>query len=318
MNFPGFYGNEQLKQNLSAAIDRGQASHFYLISGPAGSGKRTLARLLFQALMCRSEGSKPCGTCSQCRKVLNGTHPDIYTVTDAEHQVIAVDAARNARTDLFIRPNEGARKIYYVPTNQEMNAASQNALLKVLEEPPAYGVFVILSENPDQLLPTVRSRCVELKMRPLEKSLLQARLQEEFPDKTPQELDAAIRRGGGWLGKTRELLSESGGWLPQSRSFAVAYGKQDRLALLELLVSMEKLKRDQLIPILKQWQELLTAALLCREGLPSPDSVSNTLAESRTALALNQGIQTLSRAVVLLQGNVSPGAICGNLVWQLS
>lgn len=82
MEFPGFWGNEQLKANLSAAVDRRRTAHFYLISGPRGSGKRTLARLLAAALLCRDAHSRPCGRCSQCRKVLNGSHPDLITVDD--------------------------------------------------------------------------------------------------------------------------------------------------------------------------------------------------------------------------------------------
>ena len=318
MEFPGFYGNEQLKQNLSAAVDRGQASHFYLISGPAGSGKKTLSRLLCAALLCRASGSKPCGTCSQCRKVLGDSHPDLITVDDTEHKNVSVAIIRQARADLFVQPNEGTKKIYFVPRGQDLGIPSQNALLKVLEEPPAYGVFLILTENPERLLPTVRSRCVELKLQPLERNLLLTLLRKEFPTATPESLEGAVRRSGGWLGRARELLSGGETWLPQVRSFADAYGRQDRLALLELLVSMEKLKRDQVIPILEQWQELLSAALLCREGLPSADPVSNALAGSRTARALHHGIETLTRAISLLQGNIAPGAVCGNLVWQLS
>ena len=105
MEFPGFYGNEQLKANLSVAIDRGQSGHFYLISGPAGSGKKTLAGILMAALLCSSPGYRPCGTCNPCRKVLSGNHPDLITVDDDEHKTIPVALIRQARSDLFIRPN---------------------------------------------------------------------------------------------------------------------------------------------------------------------------------------------------------------------
>lgn len=120
MEFPGFWGNEQLKANLSAAVDRRRTAHFYLISGPCGSGKRTLARLLAAALLCRDAHSRPCGRCSQCRKVLNGSHPDLITVDDPDKKTVPVETVRRAREDLFIRPNEADRKIYYVPRAQDL------------------------------------------------------------------------------------------------------------------------------------------------------------------------------------------------------
>ena len=94
MGFDSLLGNRQLKENLSAAIGKGRISHFYLISGPAGSGKKTLARLLSAAIHCKSS-QKPCLTCPACRKVLADTHPDMITVTDPEHKAVAVKIVRS-------------------------------------------------------------------------------------------------------------------------------------------------------------------------------------------------------------------------------
>lgn len=141
MEFPGFLGNDQLKASLSAAVDRQRAAHFYLLSGPSGAGKRTLARLLAAALLCRDPHRRPCGRCGPCRKVLAGTHPDFITVDDPDRKTVSVETVRRAREDLFIRPNEGDRKIYYVPRAQDLGLPGQNALLKVLEEPPPMACF---------------------------------------------------------------------------------------------------------------------------------------------------------------------------------
>ena len=156
MGFEGLLGNEQLKNNLRASVNRGRASHFYLISGPKGSGKHTLAQLLAAARVCRGS-DKPCLSCSACRKVLGNSHPDVITVVDPDHKTVAVKLVRQYREDIFIKPNEADKKVYIFP--QELGIEGQNALLKVLEEPPSYGVFMILSENPEALLPTIRSRC---------------------------------------------------------------------------------------------------------------------------------------------------------------
>jgi len=317
MEFPGFLGNEQLKTNLSAAVDRQRAAHFYLLSGPAGAGKRTLARLLAAALLCRSGGKKPCGVCSQCRKALAWAHPDLIVVDDPEKKTVPVELVRQAREDLFVRPNEAERKIYYVPRAQDLNLSGQNALLKVLEEPPAYGVFLLLTDNPDRLLPTVRSRCVELKLQPLSREQMLGALRREFPQAGAEDLNAAMARSGGWLGQAKAFLTEGGGWLPQTLGFAEAYSRKDTLGLLRVLVPMERLKREQLIPVLTQWQELLSSALSCRAGLPPVDGLSRSLSAGRTARELSDGVEVLRKSLEYLQGNVSPGAVCGNLVWQL-
>lgn len=316
MEFPGFLGNEQLKRNLSAAMDRSRNAHFYLISGPKGSGKHTLARLLCAALVC-TEAKKPCCKCSQCRKALSSGHPDIITVDDAEHKTVPVEVIRQAREDLFIRPNEAPRKIYYVPRAQDVGLPGQNALLKVLEEPPAYGVFLLLTDNAHKLLPTVRSRCVELKLQPLPRETILAELRREFPQADEEAMQAAAIRSGGLLGQARDLLSQGDLWLQTTKDFAAAYLKKDTPALLKLLVPLEKSKRDALIPILQQWLDLLGGALTTRAGLPPLDAMTRAIAAGRTPQDLQRAIVVLEESIQYLQGNVSPGAVCGNLLWQL-
>ena len=164
MGFEALLGNERLKETLSAGLSRGHISHFYLISGPKGAGKHTLAKLLASAILC--EGShKPCGVCGPCRKITNGNHPDFITVEDPEHKNVAVKSVRQIREDAFIRPNESAYKIYLFP--QELGVEGQNALLKIMEEPPRHGIFILLADNPEKLLTSVRSRCTVLKLQAL-------------------------------------------------------------------------------------------------------------------------------------------------------
>ena len=112
MSFDAFLGNEQLKKNLSRSLAAGHISHFYLISGPAGCGKHTLAKLLAAAILCQGEERKPCLTCRACKKVLDGAHPDFITVDDPEKKTVPVDLIREARADMYIQPNESDYKIY--------------------------------------------------------------------------------------------------------------------------------------------------------------------------------------------------------------
>jgi DNA polymerase-3 subunit delta' len=316
MGFESFLGNDRVKQNLSQSLRRGHISHFYLISGPRGSGKRTLARLLAAAILCREQG-KPCMTCPACRKALEGNHPDFITVDDPEKKTVTVDLIRNARADIYVQPNESDHKIYLFPRAQDMGLPGQNALLKVLEEPPKYGVFLLLTDNPDKLLPTVRSRCTELKLQALPEALLRRQLSLDFPNAQADDITAAIVRSGSFLGQAREILKEGDQIPPQTESFLRAFAARDALGLTQTLVPMEKWKRDALAEILQSWLELLESALVSRGGGGTVSSLARDLSRQRSSSELLEGIRHLQKAVAYCAANVSPGAICGYLCWSL-
>ena len=313
MGFDALLGNDRLKQNLTRSLAKGHVSHFYLISGPEGSGKHTLARLLGAAILCQG-GDKPCGRCTPCRKVMDGSHPDFITVDDPEKKQLPVKLIREACADLYIRPNEGAKKIYLIPRAQDLNPQGQNALLKCMEEPPEYGVFLLLTDNAERLLPTVRSRCVELRLQPLPESVLLPALRERFPQAQETALRSAALRGGGYLGQAETLLRENAeALLPQSVEFLQAYCAKDAVALLRVLAPMEKLKRDSLRAVLVEWYELLASALTVRAGQTPLRPECSRLAAARSAAALLRGVDALRTALVQVDANVGPGHICGEL-----
>jgi len=314
MGFEALLGNERLRENLSRSISRGRVSHFYLISGPAGSGKHTLARLLAAALVCREE-SKPCLSCPACRKVMAGTHPDVITVDDPEHKNVAVKIVRQAREDVYIRPNEADRKIYIFP--QELGLEGQNALLKILEEPPAYGVFLLLTDNPEKLLPTVRSRCTELALTALPENLLRSQLQARFPQADSADISAAISRSGGYLGQAISLLTDGSAQCPHTEGFVRSFAARDTMLLLQVLVPMERWKRDQLIPVLSRWAETLQNALVCRAGIQAVSPMARQLSTARSSQELMEAIRHIQKAIEYTQGNVSVAAVCGYLEWAL-
>ena len=314
MAFETLLGNGQLKQNLAASLSRGHISHFYLISGPRGAGKRTLARSLAAAILC-GEKNKPCLRCAACRKVIGNNHPDVITVEDPEHKTVAVKIVRQFREDVFVRPNEAEHKIYIFP--QELGLEGQNALLKILEEPPAYGVFILLTDNPAKLLPTVRSRCTELKLLALPPEILEPQLKKDFPQAPQEDNRAAMVRSGGFLGQARELLENGDALPPQTEGFVRSFAARDALLLTQTLVPMEKWKRDALTEILDSWAQLLESALPCRAGGAAVSSHARNLATSRSSPELLAALEAVRKAREYALGNVSPAAVCGWLAWKL-
>ncbi|MBO5727912.1 MAG: DNA polymerase III subunit delta [Oscillospiraceae bacterium] len=158
-------GNAALKEQLLPRLRQGRLGHAFILSGPAGAGKGTLAAILARALVCSQEQDKPCGCCPACKKALAGIHPDIITLRpEEEGKAITVDQIRWLRSDAHIRPNEAARKVYVLPEADRLRDEAQNAMLKLLEDGPPYAAFLLLAENAGGLLTTVRSRCQELSL----------------------------------------------------------------------------------------------------------------------------------------------------------
>lgn len=316
MGFETLLGNDRLKENLRASIARGRVSHFYLISGPEGSGKKTLATLLAAALLC-SGSDKPCMCCPACRKVLGGNHPDFITVDDPEKKIVPVELIRQARADVYIRPNEAERKVYLLPRGQDMMEPSQNALLKILEEPPAYGVFLLLTDNPERLLPTIRSRCTELSLQGLREDVLRSALAKRFPQAGAEDIAAAARRSAGYLGQAIGILEEGNGVSPQMTAFAESYANRDTIGLLQVLVSMEKWKRDPFVAELQGWKGLLQSAMLDRAGASAASALARQIAQHRNPREMLCAVRTLETVIEYAQKNVAVAAVCGYLRWAL-
>lgn len=308
-------GNEPLKTRLHTVLQKDTLSHCYLLTGPEGSGKHTLARYLCAAMQCTAPARRPCGVCPQCHKVAQNIHPDVVTVDDPAKVTIPVKLVRDACADLFIRPNEGRRKIYLFPRAQALNVQGQNALLKCIEEPPPYGAFLLLAEHSEQLLPTIRSRCVELHLAPLAEPVLLRALRERFPDRAEEELRAAARRSDGYLGQAQRILSERISLFPQTTALVQALCGGG--STLSVLVPMEKMKRDALLDVLRQWQSLFSAALRTRSGFSAPDQESGRLAQTKTERSLLACIDAVRQAATMLEANVSPAHVCGVLEVQL-
>ncbi len=161
MNLKGVNGTFDLGGTGNAAY-----SHAYIVWGGNYDGRIDFARRLAAAMICEGDGKKPCGKCAHCEKAARNIHPDIILIDliDQKREII-VEQIRTLREDAVIMPNEAAKKVYII-TNT-MNIASQNALLKVLEEPPGGASFILCAQSPAELLPTVSSRCISVSVETL-------------------------------------------------------------------------------------------------------------------------------------------------------
>lgn len=165
MNFKNFLGNEKVKEQLSLLISSNRMPQAIIIEGEKGLGKLTLAREIATALVCRSNGEKPCYNCTQCNKAEKQIHPDIFEhIASGSANSFHVDTVREIINDVYMPPNEANYKIYILANAQSMNESAQNAILKILEEPPSYVIFILTTENRSMLLETVLSRSVVLSL----------------------------------------------------------------------------------------------------------------------------------------------------------
>lgn len=267
MEFSALAGNARIKDQLSRR--EGELSHAYILSGPAGSGKHTLARLLAAAMLCTAPKTenRPCGRCVPCKKVLSGIHPDFSVISGPEAgKPITVGQVRALRNDAYIRPNEGERKVYILESAGEMNFYAQNALLKLLEEGPGYAAFLLLAENAGGLLQTVRSRCEELALAPVPPGECEAWLTARFPGKPAGEVREAARDCQGVLGRAVERLEgtekQSSARREQVRKLAEALEKGSEAALFEASMVLDtKDTKEDLPGMLEELEEELAGRL---------------------------------------------------------
>ena len=269
-------------QRLREAAARGTLSHALIFSGP---GERTTAaRYAAAAMECTAGGERPCLACPDCRKVIRDIHPDVVFVRDEEHAEISVDVVRRARADAFIRPNEGARKIYIFEDCSLLTEKDQNVLLKTVEEGPAYAAFFFCTENAAALLQTIRSRCVEVKTAPVQ-----------------QGEDAG---------------------LPQAVELArvIAAGSAAGRAAFFVSLEREKIRRDALGALFEQTRLLFSAALLSLYGEAPAENEREIAALISKSLTKSQILGTID----LLRAyrshctyNVGTGAALGGFAVEL-
>lgn len=210
MSIPYPKGNHALITDLIAGIQSGRTVHAYLFAGPAGLLKRETARYFAAALLCDGEGTPPCGRCDNCVQSASGNNPDILSRSLKDltgKQSIGVDEIREIIADVYIRPFKSNKKIYIIEDGEALTVGAQNALLKVLEEPPAYVVFILCTSEADKILPTIRSRTSIIRFQPKSDNEIRLYVKENYPHLQSQS-DFIVSFCGGITGKV-DLLCQN-------------------------------------------------------------------------------------------------------------
>ena len=258
---PRFCYNKRAQETLAAFVNGGRFPHALLLEGPEGSGRRTFAREIAAALFCRGE-HKPCGSCNQCRKVLERNHPDVeYYGGDGSRRSFHIDTIRQLRQNAWLLPGEASCRVCVLCGAENMTDQAQNALLKILEEPPEHTVFILTAENRAMLLPTILSRVQTIRLEPLTPAEILPVLRERCPDQSGEKLE--------WAAETADTIGQALALLADESLQKHAQLAQRMLELLcngseyDLLTAVEPVsrKREDLLEVCTQLRQLLTAEL---------------------------------------------------------
>lgn len=205
--FRDIIGHEQIIEHFQNAIGMDKVSHSYILNGQRLSGKKMLAEAFAMALQCEKQGTEGCMECRSCKQAVSHNHPDIiYLVHEKPNTISVDDIRRQINQDVAVKPYASPYKIYIVDEAEKMNLQAQNALLKTIEEPPAYVVILLLTTNADIFLPTILSRCIRLNLKPAANEKIRSYLMKnlQIPD---YQADISTAFAQGNVGKAIQLAS---------------------------------------------------------------------------------------------------------------
>jgi len=207
VDFRHFSFQNQLWQSLKSEVCRGATSHAYLFYGLAGSGKKTMAHAFLQSIMCEDtlEG-EPCGHCENCLLIGSESHPDLYVFSSDDKKSVSVEKVRGLIADVYIKPFKSKHKVYFIAEADKLTVQAQNALLKVLEEPPSYTVFLLICDNISAMIDTVLSRVIKIPFEGASDEELKNMLLANYGG---DSVDTVVASAGGSIGRAKELMENA-------------------------------------------------------------------------------------------------------------
>lgn len=311
--FTDIIGHEQIIEHLKNAITMGKVSHAYILNGPDKSGKKMIAEAFSMTLQCEQKGNQPCLTCHSCRQAMNYNQPDIIYLQHEKANTISVDDIRQQiNHNIEIKPYSSPYKVYIVDEAEKMNVQAQNALLKTVEEPPAYAVIILLTTNADAFLPTIRSRCITLNLKAVKDNVIKRYLMEkrQIPN---YQADVCVQFAQGNVGKAIALASSED--FNELKTSAVQLMKRIKdIEIYELTeavkhISEFKLQTEDYFDIMMIWYRdiLLYKATLDVNSLIFKDEIYDIKKQASKSSynGIEEILEALEKAKARLKANVN-------------
>lgn len=311
MDFGSIVGHREIIEHLQSSIKNDRVNHAYIFDGPDGIGKMTLARAFAKTLNCERGGIEPCCSCISCKTFDEDNNPDIIYVTHKTVNIAVDDVREQIVKNIALKPYKNRYKIFIIADAHKMNTEAQNAFLKSLEEPPSYGIFILLSENTNNFLVTILSRCITLRLKPLPYDIA-----AEYISRTMNiSYDEALlyaRYSMGNIGKAREyILSEEFRELrDKSIDTAISLENADMIGMYDIIESLKDENRARLGQMLEIIYMLYRDALVYiktgdESRLVQPDNIYHIshIAQKAGASALIKRCEAIEDTGAKLRNN---------------
>lgn len=318
-------GNRKNLEYLSDAAKSGRLSHAYMICGDKGMGKKTFAENAAAALLCErlseNAGFAPCGRCAACKRSLSGSHPDIIKITHAKDSVLSADEIRDQLVnDIYIKPFYGPYKIYIAADACLMQPEGLNAILKTIEEPPAYAVVFLLADNADMMPDTVKSRCVRLDMEALSDEIITAQLSAKDADEKEARRTAAYSAGN--LGLALKIYEDKayGGLIEYISDILSDIKGKDAAQLFGTAETLSKYETADIPDMIRRWYRdvlVLKAAKGRRLYFTDKEDVLKEQAARLSYEDINNIFTELDEAQMRLKFNVNAKAVYETLLLRI-
>lgn len=198
--------HEDMMKTLIERVHQDTCAHAYLFEGAKGLQRHAAAELLAMAMACYQQESAPCGGCDACVQAKGGSNPDIIHIQPGDKKSISVENIRQMTKDAYVKPFAAAKKVYIIDQADSMTEQAQNAFLKLLEEPPAYAVFILVAENASMLLQTILSRCMTVRFAPVADQVIAGYIQKKYPEEADR-LEFLVRYAKGIPGAVDSVVA---------------------------------------------------------------------------------------------------------------
>lgn len=321
--FEKIIGNEDAKNYFKKAVEEKQLSHSYIFEGAYGVGKNTFALELAKFILCEEkEGDKPCNECKSCSMINASTHPDVIQI-EKDTKITKVETIReNIVREMDIKPYQSDYKIIIVKAADSMSIQGQNAMLKTIEEPPSYGIIILVCENLASLLPTIKSRCIVVRFNPIDKEQMRRYLQSKGINGIQQEVFEQISNGS--IGVINDILQDET-YLEirkQSINYLSRLEKAQIMEIYEIVkeITDDKENIERLLEFWLLWYRDIAVVKATNSSNLYYKDYQQQLLDMSSKLTYNkvsQNIEFIKKAILDIRQNIYSTFVIENLLLKL-